>query len=95
MKKEFLIKKIQDPYKSMSKTYINLQKAAISAHHVLLKIAMELKILNYITFENYIVTLTNLKDSYKRESKKTFKMFGIKSSLKRKQILLCPNHHKD
>jgi hypothetical protein len=37
MKKEFLIKKIQDPYKLMSKTYINFQKTAISAYHCIVK----------------------------------------------------------
>jgi len=96
MKKEFLIKKIQDPYKSMSKTYIDLQKATISIHHCTIKICNETKKIklhhtrklfrNIDKFEKIII---------ESEAKKLSSRLSIKSSLKRKQIPLCSKHCKD
>jgi group II intron reverse transcriptase/maturase len=96
IKKEFLIKGIRDPYGPLSKTYISLQKAAITAHQCAIKNCNETDNIEV----HHIRKLYRSTDRFGRiivkgKAKKLSGLSAIESSLKRKQIPLCPKHHKD
>jgi hypothetical protein len=96
IKKEFLINEIRDPYQSITKTYISLQKAAITAHQCAVKNCNETKNIEV----HHIRKLYRNIDRFGRvvvkgKIKKLSGCSVIESSLKRKQIPLCPKHHKN
>jgi hypothetical protein len=96
MKKDFLISNIKNPYEALSKSFINFQKAAISAHECAIKGCNETENIEV----HHIRQLHRSKDKNNRiivngKSKKLSGTHAIASALKRKQIPLCRKHYVD
>lgn len=96
LKKEFLCKELHDPYTNLSRSYISLQRAAISANVCAVK---NCNITNNIEVHHIRKLFRNVDRSGKvvvqGRAKKLSGRLAMESSLKRKQIPLCPKHHKD
>jgi hypothetical protein len=94
--KEFLCKGLRDPYINLNKSFISLQRAAISANACAVKNCQETSNIEvhhirklFRSVDNSGIVLV------KGRTKKLFGQLAVESSLKRKQIPFCPKHHKD
>jgi group II intron reverse transcriptase/maturase len=96
LKKEFLCKELHNPYTNLSRSYISLQRAAISANVCAVK---DCNITDDIEVHHIRKLFRNVDRSGKVVVQgRTNKLSGrlaMESSLKRKQLPLCSNHHKD
>jgi group II intron reverse transcriptase/maturase len=96
LKKEFLCKELRDPYANLSRSYISLQRAAISANVCAVKDCNET---DNIEVHHIRKLFRNVDRSgrviIQGKANKLSGRLAMESSLKRKQIPLCPRHHKD
>lgn len=96
LKKDFLSKNIRNPYSELNKSYMNLQRAAISANQCAVKNCNEI---DNIEVHHVRKLFRNIDKTGKvvvqGKVKKLSGRLAIESALKRKQIPFCPKHHKD
>jgi hypothetical protein len=80
----------------MYRSFINLQKAARSAHNCAIKNCNETENIEVHHIRKlYRNVDKNNRVIVKNKSRKISGLRAIESSLKRKQIPLCPKHHRD
>ena len=96
LKKDFLSKDVRNPYSELYKSYVNLQRAAISANQCAVKNCNEV---NNIEVHHVRKLFRNIDKTgnvvVQGKVKKLSGRIAIESALKRKQIPFCPKHHKD
>lgn len=96
LKKNFLVKDIRNPYNELTKSYLSLQRAAISANKCAVK---NCNVIDNIEVHHVRKLYRNVDKTGKiviqGKAKKLSSRLAIESTLKRKQIPLCPKHHKD
>ena len=96
MKKDFLVTDIKDPYIAISKSFINLQKAAISAYSCAVIGCYETKNIEVHHMRKlYRNVDKNNRAIIKNKSKKLSGLRAIESALNRKQMPFCRKHHLD
>ena len=96
MEKDFLIRDIKDPYIAISKSFINLQKAAISTHSCAVKNCNETQNIEVHHMRKLHRNVDkNNRAIIKNKSKKLSGLRAIESALNRKQIPFCSKHHDD
>jgi group II intron reverse transcriptase/maturase len=96
LKKDFLSKDLRNPYSELTKSYMSLQRAAISANECAVKNCNEI---DNIEVHHVRKLFRNIDKTGKvivqGKAKKLSGRLVIESALKRKQIPFCPKHHKD
>ena len=96
LKKDYLSKDLKNPYSELTKSYLSLQRAAISANKCAVKGCNEN---DNIEVHHVRKLFRNVDQTGKvviqGKVKKLSNRLGAESALKRKQIPLCPKHHKD
>ena len=96
LKKDFLSKDLRDPYFNLTKSYVSLQRAAISANECAVKNCTEI---DNIEVHHVRKLFRNIDRAGKvviqGRAKKLSGRLATESALKRKQIPFCPKHHKD
>jgi len=96
LKKNFLSKDLRDPYSNLTKSYMSLQRAAISANECAVKNCTET---DNIEVHHIRKLFRNIDKTGKvviqGRAKKLSGRIAAESALKRKQIPFCPKHHKD
>jgi len=96
LKKDFLSNDLRNPYSELNKSYMSLQRAAISANKCAVKDCNEI---DNIEVHHVRKLFRNIDRTGKvvvqGKAKKLSGRLAIESALKRKQIPLCPKHHKD
>lgn len=96
MEKKFLINDIRDPYVTMSKSFISLQKAAISSNSCAIKDCNATENIEVHHMRPLFRNVdNNNKTTIKNKSKIISGRRAIESSQNRKQIPLCHKHHND
>lgn len=96
LKKDFLSKDLKNPYSELTKSYLSLQRAAISANKCAVKGCNE----SYNIEVHHVRKLFRNVDKTGKvviqgKAKKLSGRLGVESALKRKQIPFCRKHHKD
>ena len=96
LKKDFLSKDLKNPYSELTKSYLSLQRAAISANKCAVKGCNEN---DNIEVHHVRKLFRNVDKTGKviiqGKAKKLSCRLGVESALKRKQVPFCPKHHKD
>lgn len=96
LKKNFLSKGLRNPYSNLTKSYMSLQRAAISANECAVKNCTET---DNIEVHHIRKLFRNIDKTGKvviqGRVKKLSGRIAAESALKRKQVPFCPKHHKD
>jgi hypothetical protein len=96
LKKDFLSKNLRNPYSNLTKTYLSLQHAAISANKCAVK---KCPVTDNIEVHHVRKLFRNIDKTGKvviqGRARKLSGRLAIESALKRKQIPFCSQHHKD
>jgi hypothetical protein len=96
MKKEFLIKNVNNPYTAISRSFINLQKKTTSVHNCAIKNCNETEDIEVHHIQKlYRNVDKNNRVIVKDKSRKISKLRAMEFSLKRKHIPLCFKHYRD
>jgi group II intron reverse transcriptase/maturase len=96
LKKDFLSKNLRNPYSELTKSYISLQRAAISANKCAVKDCNESNNIEVHHVRKLFRSIDKTgKVIVQGKAKKLSGRLAVESALKRKQIPFCPKHHKD
>lgn len=96
LKKDFLSKNLRNPYSNLTKSYISLQRAAISANKCAVKNCAETDNIEVHYVRKLFRNIDRTgKVVIQGRAKKLSGQLAMESALKRKQIPFCPKHHKD